>query len=124
MEDAKDEKPSTISEAGFVVPIIQDIHQRVLEAIENKPEAFDMGGWHNTEASCGTTHCRAGWVVHLAGEAGYKLEAKTNTAFAAMQIYHASNPAIPVSPVRFYEDNKIALADIKRCAEAEKSLIA
>ncbi len=78
-----------------------------------------MGDWHK----CETTHCRAGWVVTLAGKAGAELEALTSTPHAAMQIYHKSNPDVPVSPVRFYEDNKTALADIERCAkeEAEKN---
>jgi hypothetical protein len=74
-----------------------------------------MESWH----SCDTTHCRAGWVVHLAGDKGYALEKKTSTLFAAQQIYHASSE-IRVSPPRFYESNKIALADIQRCAELEK----
>jgi len=76
------------------------------------PGAFDMGTWHN---SCGTTHCRAGWAVHLAGEAGYALERRTSSEFAAMQIYKASGYLI--SPLRFYESNEVALADMKRLAE-------
>jgi len=35
-----------------------------------------------------------------------------------MQIYKASSP-IRVSPVRFFETNELAMADIKRCAEEE-----
>jgi hypothetical protein len=75
-----------------------------------------MDTWH----TCDTTHCRAGWVVHLAGNKGYELESKTSTPFAAMQIYHKSNPGVPVSPTRFFESNEVAMADIKRCAEQEK----
>ena len=74
-----------------------------------------MSDWH----TCETTHCRAGWVVCLAGAAGTELEAKTSTLFAAMQIYHKSCPNIPVSPVRFFESNEVAAADIKRCADLE-----
>ena len=73
-----------------------------------------MDEWHN----CETTHCRAGWVVHLAGERGKLLEAYTNTEFAAMQIYKASSD-INVSPMRFYASNEDAMEDIKRCAELE-----
>jgi hypothetical protein len=86
----------------------------VLEAVKN-PNALEMGAWH----TCETTHCRAGLVVTLAGDAGRKLEAQTSTLFAAMQIYHASCPAVPVSPTRFFDDNKKALADIERCAQEE-----
>jgi len=39
-----------------------------------------MDSWH----TCNTTHCRAGWIVHLAGKEGYELEKETNTSFAAM----------------------------------------
>jgi hypothetical protein len=74
-----------------------------------------MSTWHQ----CETTHCRAGWAVFLAGERGRALEAVSSTLFAAMQIYHASAPDIPVSPVRFFEKNEVALADMERCAEEE-----
>ncbi len=74
-----------------------------------------MGKWH----TCDTTHCRAGWVVTLAGEKGKELEAKTSTLFAAMMIYKASSP-IKVSPPRFFEKNDVAMADMKKCAELEK----
>ena len=82
----------------------------------SQPEALEMKTWH----TCGTTHCRAGWVVVLAGEAGAVLEKKTSTEFAAMQIYKASS-AIRVFTPRFYETNEKALADMKRCAEEEAS---
>jgi hypothetical protein len=84
-----------------------------------------MDEWHADEslngdgAYCGTTHCRAGWVVALAGKEGVELEKRTSTLHAAMMIYHKSSPEIRVSPVRFFESNEIAMADIKRCAELE-----
>jgi hypothetical protein len=95
-------------------PVIKNIHQKVLEAVL-APDALDMQGWHK----CETTHCRAGWVVTLAGEAGKALEKETSTLFAAMQIYHKSS-SIRVSPVRFFDSNEAALADIKLCAQKEK----
>ena len=101
------------------IPKIENIHQRVLEAVANE-KTFNMEGWHN-ETECGTTHCRGGWVITLAGEAGKKLEAHTSPEFAAMQIYKASS-VIKVSPVRFYETNEVALADIKRCAAEEAAM--
>jgi len=75
-----------------------------------------MSDWH----TCDTTHCRAGWVVHLAGEPGRVLENHTSTQFAAMQIYKASSP-IRVSPTRFFEKNEKAMDDIRSCAEQEKA---
>ena len=74
-----------------------------------------MDVWH----TCDTTHCRAGWITTLAGPAGKALEEATSTEFAAMQIYKASSP-IRVSPVRFYETNEVAMADILRCAKEEE----
>jgi len=70
-----------------------------------------MGNWH----SCETTHCRAGWVVHLAGDAGYALEKQTSPLFAAQQIYNASGYLI--SPVRFFDGEEKALENMKRLAE-------
>jgi hypothetical protein len=103
--------PFKQEEPAFTVPVIENIHQKVLEAV-SQPNALDMGSWH----TCETTHCRAGWVVVLAGEAGKKLEQKTSTLFAAQQIYKASSPVL-VSPPRFYEPNEKAMQDMKRCAE-------
>lgn len=96
-----------------MIPVIPNIHTQILEAV-SKPDALNMGNWH----TCDTTHCRAGWVVVLAGEEGKKLEEETSTLFAAMQIYKASSP-IKVPPTRFFDSNEIAMEDMKRCAELE-----
>ena len=97
--------------AALTIPSIPNIHRAIYDAA-SKPGCLKMDTWH-----CGTSHCRAGWVVHLAGEAGYALEAQTTTLFAAQQIYKASG--YDISPVRFYDSNEDALADMKRLAEAE-----
>ena len=96
-----------------MIPVIPNIHSQILEAV-SKPDALNMGNWH----TCDTTHCRAGWVVVLAGEEGKKLEEETSTLFAAMQIYKASSP-IKVPPTRFFDSNEIAMDDMKKCAELE-----
>jgi len=101
----------------ITIPIIDNIHQKILEAVQ-QPDALNMSEWH----TCDTTHCRAGWVSFLAGPAGKELEKQTCTEFAAMQIYKASSP-IMVSPVRFYESNEVAMADIIRCAKEEATLV-
>jgi len=77
-----------------------------------------MSIWH----TCGTKHCRAGWVVHLAGEPGYAAERFYGPALAAQLIYRESNPELPVSPVRFFETNDVAMADIKAMAEREAAV--
>ena len=72
-----------------------------------------MDIWH----TCKNTHCRAGWVVTLAGAAGRDLECFYNTELAAMLIYDASAPAFKINPARFYDHNEAALADMKKLAE-------
>ena len=95
------------------VPVLKDIHKTVLDAA-SQPKALDMSDWH----TCDTTHCRAGWVVSLAGKEGKALEKQTTTLFAAMQIYKKSSE-IKVSPVRFFETGEQAMSDMKRCADEE-----
>jgi len=95
------------------IPVIEDIHQRVLDAVTAEGCALDMSTWHR----CETTHCRAGWVVTLAGEAGKKLESQTTTLFAAQQIYKASG--YEISPRRFFDSDAAAMADMRKLAGVE-----
>ena len=73
-----------------------------------------MNAWH-----CGTAHCRAGWVVTLAGDAGIALEARIGTAAAALAIYLASDPSrwLREQLPNFYSSDVDALKDMKRMAE-------
>jgi uncharacterized protein YjbI with pentapeptide repeats len=93
-------------------PVIEDIHAKVYAAA-SQPGALNMNMWH-----CGTSHCRAGWVVTLAGKEGADLEAKIGTPAAAIAIYMASDPErwkterLP----DFYCNNETALADMARMA--------
>jgi hypothetical protein len=96
------------------IPRIENIHSLVYKAV-SQPNALNMHSWHK----CETTHCRAGWVVHLAGEAGRALEQFHNTPLAAQLIYRASGYAI--NPCRFYDSNEDAMADMKRLAEEEQA---
>jgi hypothetical protein len=100
------------SQAKRVVPIIPNIHKAVYAAVSN-PGALDMGDVH----TCETTHCRAGWVIHLAGKAGYELANYFNWELAAMLIYRESGH--PINPARFYDNNEDAMADMKRLAGVE-----
>jgi hypothetical protein len=77
----------------------------------SQPRALDMGSWH----TCETTHCRAGWVVQLAGDEGRALEAFHNTDLAARLIYEASG--YKINPARFHDSNTVAMADMKRLAD-------
>ena len=69
-----------------------------------------MGDWH----TCETIHCRAGWVVHLAGEEGYELEKYLDTCLAAQLIYKESG--YEISPCMFYQSDEEAMQDIERLA--------
>ena len=69
--------------------------------------------WGSADAA----HCRAGWVVHLAGEPGYALERFHNTALAAQLIYKASG--YEINPGRFYDTNENAMADMAKLADAK-----
>jgi len=94
------------------IPVIEHLHQKLYAAV-SQPDALDMTDWH----TCATTHCRAGWVVTLAGEAGEALEQFHDTMLAAMLIYDASCPEYRINPVRFHDSNEDAMADMKRLAE-------
>jgi hypothetical protein len=108
---------SEISSEGCPkIPKIDGIHQAVLEATSS-PNALDMSSWH----SCVTTHCRAGWVVTLAGRQGKALEEFFNTPLAAYLIYKASSP-LRVGMDKFYVSDKEAMADMKRLADEERAM--
>ena len=97
--------------SDFEVPVIDNIHQAVLAACSVEG-ALDMYAWH----TCETTHCRAGWVVTLAGEAGKRLEGKIGTPTAAMFIYIASDPTLDRLP-DLYCGNEDAMEDMRRLAK-------
>lgn len=95
------------------VPVIPRIHSTLLEAIKRTGCALDMNTWH----TCETTHCRAGWVVHLAGEAGKKLKDKVGTPRAASMIYRKSDPGCRVP--HWFATTDRAMADIEKAARLE-----
>src|SRR5579859_1428326 len=91
------------------VPVVPHLDQRILDAISVPGCSLDMSSWH----TCDTTHCRAGWAIHLAGEAGYALERELgDSALAGRAIYRASTGRSP----HFYANNERALEDLRRCA--------
>jgi hypothetical protein len=95
-----------------IIPTIENIHS-VVYAAASAPDALDMETWH----TCANTHCRAGWVIALAGDAGKELERHYGTPLAAMMIYDESAPGFKINPSRFFDSNDAALADMKRLAE-------
>jgi hypothetical protein len=95
---------------GVTAPTIPNIDAAILAAIESPNCTLNMSDWH----TCETTHCRAGWAVHLAGLPGKILEDRIGPAGAGALIYAASRPGKPIP--NFYDDNEEAMADIRRCA--------
>ena len=93
------------------IPRIENIHAKVYEAVTATPTALEMSTWH----TCGTTHCRGGWVVTLAGDAGGALEMFHGTLLAAQLIYRESG--YPINPSRFSDSNEDALEDMRKLAE-------
>ena len=63
-------------------------------------DALDMDTWH----TCETTHCIAGWAVHLAGEEGEALEAEHGPYLAGLSLLGHEAAA------HFYDNNKAATA--------------
>jgi hypothetical protein len=94
------------------VPIIENIDSKILAEIEGGG-TLNMSDWH----TCETTHCRAGWAITIAGEAGLALEKSVGSPTAGMLIYVKSSPNLPVPD--FYASDEAALADIKKRAAAE-----
>ena len=97
----------------YNAPAIPKIHQRLAEVVNEKN--LEMGDWH----TCETTHCRAGWVVTLAGEPGRDLEEEIGTGAAAALIYMASDPELEQIP-NWVADNEDALADIQAMAAKQR----
>ena len=104
---------SSIQSIAPPIPVIPDIHKAVYEAVIAPKHHLEMESWH----TCKTTHCRGGWIVTLAGEAGKKLEDFYGSLLAAQLIYDASDPSRPFNPCRFFDSNDDALVDMKRLAD-------
>jgi len=98
-----------------IIPVIPDIHKRIYAAVTapSPKNPLDMRDWH----TCEMTHCRGGWVVTLAGDAGKALEKFHGTLLAAQLIYDASDTSRKFNPCRFFDSNEEAMADMKRLAE-------
>lgn len=95
------------------VPVIERLDAKILAAVEGPAAigALEMGQWH----TCETTHCRAGWAITLAGEAGRALEAKYGPHGAGRMIYLASTGHAP----HFFASNTRALEDLRERAAGD-----
>jgi hypothetical protein len=121
-KDARLESARRYRERHPEVPVVQNLDSKMLAAIEAKEIVLNMRGWHGQSAECalkepcGTTHCRAGSAIHLAGAAGYALEEQYDAQTAGRMIYRASTGRSP----HFFASDERAMEDIRRCAAEEK----
>jgi hypothetical protein len=83
----------------FAIP---DLPRRVAEAVLKEGHALKMDLWH----ACETSHCLAGWAVHLAGPAGYALESIVGTPTAGAML-------MPSAAHLFYASHDEGLAWLK-----------
>lgn len=113
-------RDADLSGASAMPPIrpIVNIDAAILAACEADGCRLDMTTWH----VCETTHCRAGWAIHLAGEAGRVLEHCVGSCAAGALIYAISRPGKPVP--NFYATNDDAMADLRACAAEQLAAIA
>lgn len=98
-----------------IAPVVKDIDAKILAIVSATPGTSPRGHlkmcrWH----TCSTTHCRGGWAIKLAGDAGAELEFRTSCYLAARLIYEASRPGVPAPD--FYATAHDALEDLRASA--------
>ena len=72
--------------------------RQVAEAALSAPGCLSMKTWH----ACETSHCIAGWAIHLSGDKGRDLEKKYGSANAGMILLGVE------ASTHFYDDNETA----------------
>ena len=90
------------------VPVVEALDAKLLSILESGKGKLKMSTWH----TCRTTHCRAGWAITLAGDAGKVLEEKYGPLRAGTLIYRASTGHVP----HFFATDERALEDIREQA--------
>jgi hypothetical protein len=112
-----------LSEGSFdEIPKIENLDAELFKIIKTKKGSLNMGRWHGEDKApaCKTTHCRAGWAIHLAGEFGRAMEWALGAPVAGALLYARAYPDLPIP--NFYATNEDAIADIKsRAALAKKA---
>lgn len=95
------------------IPKIPNIDSAILAAVKHEGCALNMTDWH----TCGATHCRGGWAIHLTGADGKVLEEVIGSNAAAALIYANSRPSGKVPD--FFASTADAMADLEACAAVE-----
>lgn len=74
-----------LKDIAFGITADPDLPKRVAAAALATNTALEMSDWH----TCQSTHCLAGWAIHLSGPAGYALEAATSPSVAGAMLMPA-----------------------------------
>lgn len=98
------------------LPIVRDASTRLLEVAQTVLQDSDlrlcMSEWH----TCHSTHCIAGWAIHLAGPLGELLEAEFGPANAGLFLLG------PEAASHFFVDEEAALDFLHRIAHGPFAL--
>lgn len=101
------------------VPVVPGIDRAILDEVQ-AGGSLEMHYYHGLGMDqCGSSHCRAGWAIFLAGEPGRLLEQKFKSSVAGALIYAASRPDKPVPD--FHCSDLDAMADLVNCAAEKES---
>ena len=97
----------------------------MIEAALASPDALEMETWH----ACETTHCLAGWAVHLSGVAGKALETVTSPSVAGAilapslaHLFHVSNDQALEALPKVKAELEAQVAE-RRAAMAQKGVV-
>lgn len=110
--------------------VIENLDVKLLQLLishaQQNINGLEMKHWHGGGTSaltennwCGTTHCRAGFIVCMAGKEALEKEGVETTCSIADSIYQASSPDVlqRFGPLNYYSTNPWALFDIVRRAK-------
>lgn len=89
---------------SYAVPVIPDLDRQIWKILQQSEGRLDMNQWH----TCNTTHCRAGWAIHIAG--CYDLERRIGPSAAGALIYAAARPDRRIP--NFYGAKEAVLAEL------------
>ncbi len=109
------ERAARYRERNPSVPVVEALDAQILAAVEAGTGTLRMSTWH----TCETTHCRAGWAVHLAGKDGYALEQQHGPQRAGAMIYRASVGRVP----HFFASYDRAMADLREQAAIQSGSV-
>lgn len=93
------------------IPLVEDLHRKVYDAITGDSCRLDMRQWH----TCETIHCRAGWVSTIAfGKERWIAENMHPVSILALAVYLKAYPGMPVPD--WYTSDGDAMLDIRALA--------